>query len=387
MKKFLLFAAACVAANASVSAAETENVVATMYPGNASFIAWGCDNLLTQDFEIDGRIAAKFDQTAVDKNPWEVQFAYDLPGGYEVGTTYYIKFDVKGDPSDGIGSCFQCTDGWAGCGDLNAFPITSEWTTVTISGKVSDPGEGKSVDRWVASIGTYLGTFYISNVSMYTLGEGGETPVDPTAGWTSIIQGGKASEGVTESLLAGWNGAAQLTDNPNGDGKVFVCPIAADPVNAWDSQFFIVFDEALQEGDVYQVSFDYYCSDARTIDLQAQGNPGEYHHWYCGIPSLKAKPEWQVASSGEYTVDAEMAKNGGFKTIALNLASAPEAANFYINNVVVEKAVTTGVSTVNAVVVPVSAVYNLQGVKVANSIDEVATPGLYISNGKKIIKK
>ncbi len=46
-----------------------KDVIATMYPGNAQFIAWGCDDLLTQNFEIDGRVAAKFAQTAEGKNP------------------------------------------------------------------------------------------------------------------------------------------------------------------------------------------------------------------------------------------------------------------------------------------------------------------------------
>ncbi len=34
-----------------------------------------------------------------------------------------------------------------------------------------------------------------------------------------------------------------------------------------------------------------------------------------------------------------------------------------------------------------SAVYNLQGVRVASSLSEVSTPGIYIQNGKKIIKR
>lgn len=229
------------------------------------------------------------------------------------------------------------------------------------------------------------------------------------------------------------------------------------------------------------------------------------------VTGFDAKTEWQSFSYSDITVDDEMAKNGGFKTIAFNLATASAAATFYINNVVVEKQVEEGGETPeepagntldvlpnlsneaydadtktitfgaewgwvnwwygegnfseydnfvlefepvsyivqimvlyndadsqtvqaqpgeNKIVVPLdpehknsiqqiaiqnsepgtltlkaayfeaaagvhsisaaavrNGVYNLQGVKVANSLDEVAVPGLYISNGKKVIKK
>lgn len=179
-----------------------------------------------------------------------------------------------------------------------------------------------------------------------------------SAQWVSIIEGGKASEGESTSFQAGWAGNAQVVDNPNGDGKVFECPIGADPANSWDSQFFIVFNEPLQDGDVYKVSFDYYCSDERHIEFQAQGDPGAYHNWNIGksgddlVTGCDAKSEWQSYNCDGITVDAEMAKDGGFKTIAFNLATAPEAATFYINNIVVEKAVEEGGDTPDDPVTP-----------------------------------
>ncbi len=379
MKKILLFAAAAlVAASAS---AETKNVIAEMYPGSANLIGWGVDGLM-ENVNVDGRDCLKVTNPEA-KDFWAVQIAYDTE--FAAGTTYYITMDVKGDAGT-ITSGFQQTNGYIGCGSFDNFEIKADWNTVTIKG-TAETSENGDPNRWVANVGDYVGTFYISNMSLYTLEEGGETPVEPGSDWTSLINGGKAADGETASLQAGWSGPAHIVDNPKGDGKVFECPIAADPSNPWDSQFFIIFNEGLQEGEVYQVSFDYYCTDSRTVDMQAQGEPGAYQHWTIGMPSLEVKPEWQSANSGEVTVSAEMAGGAGFKTIAFNLASAPAAATFYINNVVVEKQGGAGVSTVNAVVVPAQGVYNLQGVKVADSLDEVAAPGLYIANGKKVIKK
>ncbi|MDE6023476.1 MAG: hypothetical protein K2G13_08240, partial [Muribaculaceae bacterium] len=49
-------------------------------------------------------------------------------------------------------------------------------------------------------------------------------------------------------------------------------------------------------------------------------------------------------------------------------------------------AASAGVHSISAPAVN-TGVYNLQGVKVADSLEEVTVPGLYITNGKKVIKK
>lgn len=379
MKKILLSLGAAMLAGGALAG---ENVIATMYPGNATLIGWGCDGLMEQPYTEDGRECVKIAQTAEGKNSWEVQFAFDAEGGYEIGTTYYFTFDVKGTPSEGIPSGFQCTDGYIGCGNMNNFAITEDWNTVTVSGTVTDPGDGKSVQRWVASIGNYTGTFYISNMKLYTKEESGE---EPATGWVSLIQGGVAADGQTESLRAGWSGPAPVVANPAGEGVVFEAPIAANPANEWDSQFFIVFNESLEEGVKVKISFDYYCSDTRTISTQAQGEPGAYHHWtFCG--ALDAKPEWQTLSQ-EVTISAAMTgeDNSGCKTIAFNLASAPEAATFYINNVVVEKESTDAVETIETVKSVRNGVYTINGMRVADR--ENLLPGLYIIDGKKVLVK
>lgn len=378
MKKFLLFASAAVIA-ASASAQE-RNVIATMYPGDAAFIGWGGESTREVVTE-DGRECFKF-TNPTEADAWGVQFAYDM--AYEVGTTYYFEFDVKGDAFEGMTSGFQCTDGYAACGNMDAFNITADWNTVTIKGTPTDPGEGKAVDRWVANAGKFVGTFYISKVTVYTLEEGGVTP--PATGWTSIIDGGNANDGESASLQANWDGNAQVTDNPAGDGKVYACPIAADPSNPWDSQLFIKFNEPQTAGTKLKVSFDYYCTDARAIDVQAQGAAGAYHHWTVFGYGLEAKPEWQKLN-WEGEVSAEMAGEDGFQTIAFNLASLPEAATFYINNVVVEKESSVAVEAVAVESNVATGVYNMQGMRVADTLDQVSTPGLYIANGKKVIKK
>lgn len=383
MKKLLLISvAALIAASAS---AETKNVLAEMYPGPESLIGWGTEGLL-ENVTVDGRDCLKVTNTEA-KNSWEVQFAYDMT--FVAGTTYYITMDVKGDAGS-IGSGFQQTDGYIGCGNFDSFSITSDWNTVTVKGTATTSDNGDP-NRWVANVGEYVGSFYISNLSIYTLGEGGETPDDPVDPvekvWVPIIKGGVAADGTTSSILAGWNGDAQVVANPAGEGVVFEAPIAANPENPWDSQLFIVFNSALEAGSKIKVSFDYYCTDQRSIETQAHGEPGDYHHWQC-IGTLSAGPEWK-AFDKVVTVTSDFAGNNGFQTIAFNLASAPEAATFYVNNVVVEKEVV--VEAAVEAIAPVKAVegvYNLNGVKVLNNAEDLnALPkGIYVVGGRKIVR-
>lgn len=140
-----------------------EKVLAQMYPGSASLIGWGLESnreVVTED----GKECLKVNNPTAGQS-WEAQIAYDY--NFEAGTTYYISMDVKGDAGT-ITSGYQQTDGYKGCGNFSNFTITEDWNTVTISG-VAGTSENGDPNRWVANIGDYVGTFYISNLKLYVL--------------------------------------------------------------------------------------------------------------------------------------------------------------------------------------------------------------------------
>ncbi|MDE6285747.1 MAG: endo-1,4-beta-xylanase, partial [Muribaculaceae bacterium] len=79
------------------------------------------------------------------------------------------------------------------------------------------------------------------------------------------------------------------------------------------------------------VKFRYRTTDARNVETQAHGNPGEYHH-YQFIGTLNCTTEWKDYEwVGKITGD--QAKDGGCKAIAFNLSSQPVAGTFYIDDV------------------------------------------------------
>jgi len=153
-----------------------------------------------------------------------------------------------------------------------------------------------------------------------------------------LTSGGDAESGESENVISREPGkgdiSAQVVSDALGTGNVFVSKIGANPVNAWDSQFFIKFNSALKEGEKIRVHFRYRCNDTRNIETQAHGAPGSYHH-YAFIGTLNATPEWKDLDwMGQ--ISGDMAGADGCQSIAFNLSSTPDAGEFFIDDITVE---------------------------------------------------
>ncbi|MDE6855024.1 MAG: hypothetical protein K2J34_00975, partial [Muribaculaceae bacterium] len=110
------------------------------------------------------------------------------------------------------------------------------------------------------------------------------------------MSGGDADKGESANIIAREHGnadiSARVVDDPAGTGKVYECSYNANPSEAWDSQLFITSNEPLEAGTKVHVKFRYRATDARSIDTQAHGAPGSYHHWQF-IGTLNATTDWQ----------------------------------------------------------------------------------------------
>lgn len=161
--------------------------------------------------------------------------------------------------------------------------------------------------------------------------------------WYTVLGKGRSLIGKADgsmecdNLLSGRGGTGFETCKIVSDadrGNVFMCEILPDRENPWDCEFFLKSNEPLQAGDRFTVSFMYKCTDERSIQTYAFGEPGSYHHWKC-IGTLNATPDWQRYSwSG--IVEPEWVGDEGFKSIDFLLSSAPYAATFYVDDVVFE---------------------------------------------------
>ena len=145
----------------------------------------------------------------------------------------------------------------------------------------------------------------------------------------------KESNGPTEPVT--------IIDGIGVDGSRGVQVVsAAGAGQDWDTQFWIVFDEPLYEGDVINVSFDYKASQAVNVGPQAHGVPGDYHDWtvFGWGKDANFDTEWKTYE-GSVTVGSGMANGGnggGFLSIAFNLSTVRDAeVTYYFDNIYVTK--------------------------------------------------
>lgn len=175
--------------------------------------------------------------------------------------------------------------------------------------------------------------------------------IDSETNWKSIITNGDANNGPSENCLVyndeGKIVEASVVDNPSGEGKVFSAPIIAQEEG--DSGFinipmYIKFNQSIEEGTELKVSFNYYCTDERSIMTLAFGVGNQYfnYHTWGILGSLEAKPEWKSIEK-TFTVTVEQAggdyqhfSNDGLQVIGFHFPSSPDSGMFYINNIKVE---------------------------------------------------
>lgn len=175
--------------------------------------------------------------------------------------------------------------------------------------------------------------------------------------WVAIVQNSDM-EGTENANFVGKEnngptGPMEIIDGVGVDGSRGIKVVSAPGASQdWDTQFWIVFDEPLYEGDIINVSFDYRTDyEANTISVgpQAHGQPGDYHDWtvFGWGKNANFSTEWQTFE-GTCTVGGNMERGGqggGFLSIAFNLStlskktdtSDGEEVTYYFDNIYVTK--------------------------------------------------
>ncbi len=107
-----------------------------------------------------------------------------------------------------------------------------------------------------------------------------------------------------------------------------------NPVNKWDTQFFIRLPQTLPAGTKYHISFDYKASQEVSGQTETHAEPGNCIYWN-GV-YIDYTTNWKhFELSG--TVSAEQSPvDNPMRTIAFNLAVTPTSTTYYFDNVVFE---------------------------------------------------
>ena len=324
-------------------------------------------NSIIADQEIetdpgDGNNALHATTPNANANIWDWQLEYVLPTPLTQGVEYTITMRAKA--SSPFTVAFWRTDGSStNYGPDMAFG--ESWGDVSVTFTPT-----MNATKLQFCFGTFAGDLYFDDMVLTASGSeenliengafdeetlsGWQKPswhgytflVEPVAAgpakwWTNLVtnsdvEGDDVSSFFATEVTVGPNPATIGAEGTGADGvgRAIVVQSGDNPVNAWDTQFFVKAPQQLLTGQAYRFSMKVKADKPATIESQAHNNPGGYLHWsMVGSPSVTT--EWQ-----EYTnsgiISAEQAGANGMNTIAFNLAVFAEANTYYFDDIVWE---------------------------------------------------
>ena len=250
----------------------------------------------------------------------------------KAGEKYGIEVEIRG---EGEGS-FKANMGWGwGEGESTSTTVsfTDQWETKQF--KFADP-VGKESCNVVFQPGGLTTTFYVRNIKVIHYEVPSLEP-EPTSVWKNVVVNSDLEEGDLSAFVAKISpNDATVAPVVSGEGvdgsKCIKMTVPARVTNDYETQLWYSTPEFYKEGTNLKVSFDYKADKAVSVATQAHGEPGgdHYNHWqFAG--SVNFTTEWQHFEK-EVTLDADMAKNDGFKSCTFNLSAEGQEVTYYFDN-------------------------------------------------------
>ncbi|NDV57112.1 endo-1,4-beta-xylanase [Bacteroides sp. 519] len=315
--------------------------------------------IANKEIEVDPNDANKalhINTPEAKDKPWDWEIYYNLSTPLTAGVEYTISMRAKAStpveipfwPGDGTNTQY-----------LSPFIIDTEWseTSVTFTAE-----HALTIMRFC--FGTFGGDLFFDDLSLKATGTNNNlianTSFDeetltnwskpdwlsftfaiesmaagPSTWWTNLLSNSDC-EGddvscfyVTEKTVgpkAATFGVAGT--GADGVGRAIVVQSDDNPVNAWDTQFFVKVPLTLQKGDAYRFSMKVRAEKNATLESQAHNNPGGYLHWsMVGSPDVTT--QWK-----EYTKTGVVSgEQDGMNTIAFNLSILQEANTYYFDDI------------------------------------------------------
>ena len=321
-------------------------------------------NAIIADKEIeidpdDANNALQATTLQANANIWDWQLNYVLPTPLTQGVEYTIKMRVKASTPYTVG--FWRTNGSA----------TDYGPDVNFGESFSDASVTFTPTMNVTTLqfcfGTFEGTLYFDDMVLTAAGSeenliengsfdediltGWEKPgwhaysfkvapvaAGPATWWTNLVSNSDVEGNDLTSLLSTEKrvgpkdatiGAAGT--GADGVGRAIVVQSGDNPVDPWDTQFFVKVPHVFTTGEAYRFSMKIRADKPATAESQAHAQPGGYLH-YAMVGSPGFTTEWQ-----EYTNAGTIAgAQEGMSTSAFNLSVFGEANTYYFDDIVWE---------------------------------------------------
>ena len=159
-------------------------------------------------------------------------------------------------------------------------------------------------------------------------------------GWTNIINNSDMEGDDVSSFFSKTAQSAPypstITDGVGVNGsRGIVVEATAKEANAWDNQFWFRFNEPLEAGQKYHVSFNYRADQNATVSTQAHAEPSDYIHYEL-FGNLNFTSAWQTYDQELEVTASQSTDAKKFLSAAFNLNELSDANNYYFDNIVVE---------------------------------------------------
>lgn len=366
MKRMFITAAclfALTAANADDNASAQENVIHECDYSTHDSYPW-YSMYSNQERVEDGCLVIENAEEGLAN--WNVQYFVDDQVPVETGKDYTVRVTMR---ATGSGT-LDCKMG--------------DWTS-SVAGTINFTADVQTIDCKLMAVpatpsyvvfqsGSFVGTIYISKVQVIETVEAGDGETVPVTVVKYDFEDGRR--------LSGWgnNSTMDITDGGHDSDKCFVVDNPSE-ANSWECQAAVDLEEALTEGETYYLHFWAKAETAVSVNAAYQEtvsyqSRGDYSNF-----NLTA--DWT-----EYTLKT-VVTGPDCTRLCFNLGKAvgktwlDDVEIYYMKSVGGGDNPGTSVSGVTPASTPApDKIYTISGRKV-----EKAVKGLYIINGRKVVKK
>lgn len=287
------------------------------------------------------------------------------------GETYYFRFWAKCNVEGGsVQVAYQNSTSYSGGGYL-AVNVGQDWTLCEKSFTVNQPG----MDRILINFGKVVGEYEIDDIEFGPLApvESGDNPEGVPADYVELLSGNTADG----NIISAWS--STFTGDATHAGKSCIEYVNEAEGDSYSQQIAIDYD--YEPETMYYLTFDVMGTPSSVAIGAWYQNKSDYST----VGGYDTFNTFKVTSTDEWTpvvLKGEYVDSNSANRIAINLGAYVGTA--YFTNFKLFGPGSSRVEVLEPVKDAPKAVYNLQGVKVGNSLEGL-NKGIYIVNGKKVV--
>lgn len=283
---------------------------------------------------VDG--ALRIYNSEVQANNWDLQpFILDWFNTTQ-GEDYVIRLWIKAE-MDGSANLSIGTWGTSGNSTVE-FTQSDDFQIYTVNHTAAVTSTGND-EHILFQMGSVVGTVYIQKVQILQMGED-KPALSEWGEWVPMINNSDMEGEDNSSFFAkidrdGTSPVpnAIITEGVGVNDSRGIMVETTDLVEyAWDNQFWFRFNEPLEAGTKYRVSFDYRSDLEANVSTQAHAEPSDYIYYEL-FGTLSFTSDWNTYENEGTVTSQQSTADKKYQSVAFNLNEFADANNYYFDNI------------------------------------------------------